>query len=153
LTKRKAIDTGTAELSQHHKLVPELTDAHSGYAFRVRVRDQTLLDQMLMDEVIDADSYFLLDKFANDLYKAGLVGIKASDYEPKSRRTGDGDLATSEALKKLIVSQAISYLDKKVGKNIRFLTVKVCLDELDEFKPAWKRHIDLAIDALQGYYG
>lgn len=150
--KRKAIDTGTQELAQHHTLVPELTDSRSGYAFRVRVKDQTTLDDMLMQEAIDADSYFLLDKFANDLYRAGLVGIRASDYEPKSRRTGDGDLATAEALKKLIVAQAITYLDKRVGKSVRMLVVKICLDEVD-WRNEWKPHIDRAIDALQGYYG
>lgn len=150
--KRQAIDTGTKELAGHHVLTPEISDVNSGYAFRVRVKDQTELDSMLMHEHISADQYFVLDMFANDLYKAGLVGIKAQSYEQRSRKTGDSDLATAEALKKLIVSQAIKHLDAKVGRPIRNMLVKLCLDEV-EYREEWKRSLDLGINALENYYG
>ena len=149
-SKRQALDPGPAQRASHNKLVPELTGR--GYEFRVRVKDQTVIDQLLQDEIITADQYITLERFSGDLYKAGFIPLRAQNFEPSTRQGSGINLSEDAVLKKLVVGQAIKRLDSQVGVLARQVLMRVCLDE----GPVAKNHLRIflrAIEELDGFYG
>ena len=50
---------------------------------RVRVVDQTCLDRLLMNDSISLDQYKSVDVLFSEFNKAGMIGVKATNYNPR----------------------------------------------------------------------
>lgn len=146
---KKPIDPGTRERAKHNRLRPEFTGR--GYEFRVRVSDQTAADRLLMNEDITATQFSVLDKFSEDLYRAGWINLRAQSYEPTTSQGSGENLSENEAVKKLTVAQAIKRLDNKVGPQIRGILLRVAMDELDP-KGDQIRLLHVGIEILEDFY-
>ena len=56
---------------------------------RVRVVDQTCLDRLLMNDSISLDQYKSVDVLFSEFNKAGMIGVKATNYNPRITATYD----------------------------------------------------------------
>ena len=74
-------DYGAELLGKHHSLKAEFIG--SSNEVRFRVVDQSTLDKLLMNDSISLDQYKCLDNLYSDFHRAGLIGIKASNYNPR----------------------------------------------------------------------
>ena len=56
---------------------------------RMRVVDQTCLDTLLLKHILSLNHFMILDKFQMDYNRSGMVGVRASNYNPRITTTYD----------------------------------------------------------------
>lgn len=142
-------DFGPKERHEKNVIVPELAGPKEG--FRARIRDATRMDSLLMDERITADEYCTLERFTADLYRAGLMGVKTQDYQPRVTGGFGQNVSQDAALKKIEVGDIINHLDKTCGRPIRVALIALCLDEF-EWPKKHDPHLKKGIELLFGWY-
>ena len=123
---------------------------------RMRVIDQTCLDKLLLNDSISLENFMVLDKFQMDYHKSGMVGVRASSYNPRITSTYDtlnndneilrrkvsecfawskkaGDLPSYKMLLKIITDKELSKLDIEfIKKNIGGI-----VKPIKEFYESW----------------
>lgn len=124
-TKRKISDLGSPDIERHHSVRLEIADL-SGAA-RARVQDSSILDGILLKGWISVADYDTLSKLQSDIIDAGLIGLRAQDYQPRSP-SANHNISHEQAIKRLSVNEAILWMDKKVGKPTRRLVVDTLMD-------------------------
>ncbi len=147
--KKSTSDYGTPELSKRKKTRPDLTG--KGYAFRVRVMDEDEIDRLLLVNLITMDMHNTLERFQNDLHRAGLMGLKASSPEPRITDGQAQEIGYYAAERRMRVNKAIKYLDTRVGIPMRRMLIAMCMDEFH----ADDRHseaIELIVKTLDRFY-
>ena len=66
---------------------------------RMRVVDQTCLDKLLLNDSISLDQFMTLDKLQMDYNRSGMVGIRASNYNPRIIASHDTNSNDNEILR------------------------------------------------------
>jgi len=66
---------------------------------RMRVVDQTCLDKLLLHDSISLDHFMILDKLQMDYNRSGMVGIRASNYNPRIIASHDTNSNDNEILR------------------------------------------------------
>jgi hypothetical protein len=94
---------------------------------RMRVVDQTCLDTLLLNDSISLDNYMVLDKFQMDYNKSGMVGIKASNYNPRITASYDSTSNDNELLRRK-VSECLASLKSAGGSRCYEMLLKIITD-------------------------
>ena len=94
---------------------------------RMRVVDQTCLDTLLLNDSISLDNYMVLDKFQMDYNKSGMVGIKASNYNPRIIASYDSTSNDNELLRRK-VSECLASLKSAGGTRCYEMLLKIITD-------------------------
>ncbi len=94
---------------------------------RMRVVDQTCLDTLLLNDSISLDNYVILDKLQMDYNRSGLVGIKASNYNPRITASYDTMNNDNEILKRK-VSECLASLKSAGGTKIYEVVMRIITD-------------------------
>jgi len=94
---------------------------------RMRVVDQTCLDTLLLNDSISLDNYKILDKFQMDYNVSGMVGIRASSYNPRITASYDTMNNDNEILKRK-VSECLASLKSAGGTKIYEVVMKIITD-------------------------
>lgn len=94
---------------------------------RMRVVDQTCLDTLLLKHILSLNHFMILDKFQMDYNRSGMVGVRASNYNPRITTTYDtqGD---NEILRRK-VSECLSYAKSAGGTKIYDIVLKIITDK------------------------
>lgn len=82
---------------------------------RMRVVDQTVLDKLLLNNVICLSHFKTLDKLLGDYNKSGLVGVKAMNYMP--RVVGDNKNFDGHNVLRSKVMDCLKYVKKELHKD------------------------------------
>ena len=108
---------------------------------RMRVVDQTCLDTLLLNDSISLDNYMVLDKFQMDYNISGMVGIKASNYNPRVTASeclaslkSAGGSSCYEMLLKIITDKNLTRVDIEFIKNNVWEIVK----PIKDFYESWR---------------
>lgn len=140
-------DTGTPELHKR-KTLKKVQGPIAGTTKTV-VLDSTHIDKLLLDEKIFPDEHAALDRYAEDIFRGGLIGLRSPSMEPRSSK-GGGDISAKEAFRRAMVNKAVKYMDAVSPEGRRYV-YDLCLSDtpvpdagLGEFRKAVK--------ALKGYY-
>lgn len=94
---------------------------------RMRVVDQTCLDTLLLNDSISLDNYIVLDKFQMDYNRSGMVGIKASNYNPRVTASYDTTSNDNELLKRK-VNECLASLKSAGGSRCYEVLLKIITD-------------------------
>jgi len=94
---------------------------------RMRVVDQTCLDTLLLNDSISLDNYMILDKLQMDYNRSGMVGIKASNYNPRITASYDTMNNDNELLKRK-VSECLASLKCAGGSRCYEVLLKIITD-------------------------
>lgn len=94
---------------------------------RMRVVDQTCLDTLLLNDSISLDNYMVLDKFQMDYNRSGMVGIKASNYNPRVTASYDTTSNDNELLKRK-VNECLASLKSAGGSRCYEVLLKIITD-------------------------
>ncbi len=94
---------------------------------RMRVVDQTCLDTLLLNDSISLDNYMILDKLQMDYNRSGMVGIKASNYNPRITASYDTINNDNELLKRK-VSECLASLKSAGGSRCYEVLLKIITD-------------------------
>jgi|TARA_X000001382_G_scaffold52966_1_gene36083 hypothetical protein len=95
---------------------------------RMRVVDQTCLDKLLLDDSISLDDFMILDKFQMDYNRSGMVGIKASNYNPRITSTYDTTSNDNEILRRK-VTECLGFSRSAGGSRIYDILMKILTDK------------------------
>ena len=95
---------------------------------RMRVVDQTCLDKLLLHDSISLDDFMVLDKFQMDYNRSGMVGIKASNYNPRITATYDTSNNDNEILRRK-VTECLGSSRSAGGSRIYDILIKVLTDK------------------------
>jgi len=95
---------------------------------RMRVVDQTCLDTLLLNDSISLDNYMVLDKFQMDYNISGMIGIKASNYNPRVTASYDTTSNDNELLKRK-VSECLASLKSAGGSSCYEMLLKIITDK------------------------
>lgn len=125
--KDDVIDFGTIELSKHHTIVPRLT--RGNYGFNAKVMDETEIDCLLLEEVIDANEHSTLERFLGKLHKVGYVGLKSPAYD-SAIHADPSIIGDKRAMAIRGVTKLIESLDNRIGKLKRMALVNLVLQDV-----------------------
>jgi len=123
---------------------------------RMRIVDQTSLDTLLTNDSISLNDYKILDRLASDYNKSGMVGIKATNFNPRIATSYDtnndshyilkrkvydclalvksaGGINCYNVLMKLLTDRSLSRIDIEFIKNNTGEIVK----PIKEFYESW----------------
>jgi hypothetical protein len=95
---------------------------------RLRIVDQTCLDKLLLNDSMSLDDYMVLDALQMDYIRSGMVGIKASNYNPRVNANYD-TISDDQYILKRKVNDCIACL-KSAGNNSFYnITMRMIKDE------------------------
>ena len=90
-----------------------------------------------MHDSISLDNYKILDRFYSDFCKAGFVGIKASNYNPRITATHDGSSDSSMILRRKVLD-CFSYVKDTGNKTADIILKKIINDkEITKWESSW----------------
>lgn len=115
------IDTGTPELARRQKLKAE----RGVGVVRVRSLTTSSLDRMLYLELISVDEYSAMDDLLADVFRAGLITLKAFDpgkvrISGKTQNDAEEPHATRTDLRSRL-SDTMKALERALGPKVRDL--------------------------------
>jgi hypothetical protein len=118
-------DYGAELLGKHHSLKAEFIG--SSNEVRFRVVDQSTLDKLLMNDSISLDQYKCLDNLYSDFHKAGLIGVKASNYNPRINSSYEAR-GEAEVILRRKVSNCLSAIKSSGGIRSYDILIKLLHD-------------------------
>jgi hypothetical protein len=95
---------------------------------RVRVVDQTCLDRLLMNDSISLDQYKSVDVLFSEFNKAGMIGVKATNYNPRITATYDQNGDRQAVLRSKVVS-CLNYVKRTGNKTAYEILIKIMHDK------------------------
>jgi len=95
---------------------------------RIRIIDQTSLDTLLTNDSISLNNYKILDRLASDYNKSGLVGVKASSYNPRISANYDTNSDNYHILKRKVY-ECISLVKSAGGTSSYNVLMKMLTDK------------------------
>jgi hypothetical protein len=104
---------------------------------RIKILDQTCLDWLLTHDSISLDNYKILDRFYSDFCKAGFVGVKASNYNPRITATYDGSSDNNIVLRRKVLD-CFAYVKDTGNKTADIILKKIIHDEeITKWENSW----------------
>ncbi len=149
MTKQKS-DLGSEDLSRHRTVRVEAADLTG--TPRARVVDECTADYILLKGWISIPEYDTLIKLRGDIHQAGLSGVRASDYQPRVASGNNQNISTEQAVKRMVVNDAILWMDRRVGTTIRKLVIDIGMDVWD-VDPRQMPDLKKGIASLSSFYG
>ena len=95
---------------------------------RLRVIDQTCLDTLLLNDSISLNNYKILDMLASDYNKSGMVGIKASNYNPRISVNYDTNNDNHHILKRKVY-ECLAFVKSAGGSGCYNALMKMLTDK------------------------
>lgn len=115
-------------ISHFNKTIkPEFVDKTN--KVRMRVVDQTCLDMLLLNDSISLNDFRILDKFQMDYNRSGMIGIKASSYNPRITSRYDTTSNDNEILRRK-VSECLGLARSAGGTKFYDMLKKIITDQV-----------------------
>ena len=95
---------------------------------RMRIVDQTSLDTLLTHDSISLNNYKILDMLASDYNKSGMVGIKASNYNPRISVNYDTNNDNHHILKRKVY-ECLAFVKSAGGSGCYNALMKMLTDK------------------------
>jgi len=120
---------------------------------RMRVVDQTCLDKLLLDDSISLDTFMILDKFQMDFNRSGMLGIKASNYNPRITATYDASNNDNDILRRKVID-CFTFSKQAGGSRVYDAVVKIVTDkELNRIDIEFiKNNIGVIVKPIKKFY-
>lgn len=148
--KNSPADYGTPEISKRFEVRPDLIG--KGYSFRLKVTNGCAIDILLLKRFISLDTHNVLERFANDIHRAGLMGIKASSPEPRITDGSAQEIGYKAAERRAKVNKALQHVKETVGGNYHSFLVDLCMDSVSVINPDELEQITPCVAALNEFY-
>ena len=142
--KKQAIarDYGTAELSKRFTIVPKLGNG----SYHGKVLDDTEIDRLLLNDVIDATEHSILEALHFRLRKASFNSLRSPDYN--STIHSDPQLIANKKLDAVASAVGlIADMDRTLGREKRSALIKLVTEETRW--PYGNHDLRTAISSLQ----
>ena len=95
---------------------------------RMRVVDQTSLDTLLTNDSISLNNFKILDRLASDYNKSGMVGVKASNYNPRISANYDTTSDNHHILKRKVY-ECLAFVKSAGGSSCYNALMKMLTDK------------------------
>jgi hypothetical protein len=122
---------------------------------RVRVVDQTCLDRLLMHDSISLQQYKTIDLLFSEFNKAGMIGVKATNYNPRITATYDKN-GDRQAILRSKVMGCLSYIKRTGNKTAYEILIKIMHDEdFSKWEMSWidvSGNFDFICDNVENFY-
>lgn len=125
MSKKEAIDFGTPERQSKATIVPCLYSR--SYDYHARVMDGTEIDRMLMRGGITPNEHNTLERFSEELRRAGYLSIRSIDLSDPIQSSDPSHLADRKAGKLVRVVMLIRAIDQAVSRKERDALIDLCL--------------------------
>lgn len=126
---KRVVDFGTAERQDHGTIVPALYRDGSSYDYHAKVMDATQIDRLLMDGKITPNQHNTLERFSEELRKAGFMSIRTIDLSDPIQSSDPAHIADRKAAKLVKIVLIFKELEKVLTHKERDLLVDMCLTD------------------------